>query len=394
MSVSDNGPGPEEPLRQPLVASDHVPWPKSQQPELIFLAEGAANILYRVHPNLTVSLEHAPSNKVPQAELGLLRLRKVPPRESEYNEVRAGHELWRLHIAPHFAKENVVQQCVIEIPPSVFQAANLSLQQDESRGKRLLNRCGTFLDENQKAGLLVTDMTVTDAEKKSSDGLWALEMKPKWLAQSPSAPAGATRCRNCALRMLRASERQQSSEGFGSPANGVHSPISTQTSPPKPSENSAGEIPKRAWCPLRLVHGDIAAIRQVLTILAHQQGQCISDEGLDRTAIHLSSTGIFNRLRDAQVKLDPNGASVDQEASIDLRSAMTLRDCSLLMKVPKNTGKPIEARFGDLDLKSGEKLGKWRQIEDRLIQGGWYTGTGKAIGEAEVCLLAPVEGRI
>ena len=41
----------------------------------------------------------------------------------------------------------------------------------------------------------------------------------------------------------------------------------------------------------------------------------------------------------------------------------------------------IEARLGDLDLKSsaGEKAEYWRTLERTLIDGGWYTGTERGI---------------
>jgi len=41
----------------------------------------------------------------------------------------------------------------------------------------------------------------------------------------------------------------------------------------------------------------------------------------------------------------------------------------------------IEARLGDLDLKSsaGEKAAYWRRLERSLIDEGWYTGTERVI---------------
>lgn len=37
----------------------------------------------------------------------------------------------------------------------------------------------------------------------------------------------------------------------------------------------------------------------------------------------------------------------------------------------------IEARLGDLDLKSPAKTDYWKSIEEKLINGGWYTGDEK-----------------
>lgn len=49
------------------------------------------------------------------------------------------------------------------------------------------------------------------------------------------------------------------------------------------------------------------------------------------------------------------------------------------------TGKEIEARLGDLDLKtsSGRKAEYWRNLEMRLIDEGWYGATEKDSGQHE-----------
>lgn len=47
------------------------------------------------------------------------------------------------------------------------------------------------------------------------------------------------------------------------------------------------------------------------------------------------------------------------------------------LQIPRDRNHAIEARLGDLDLKSsaGEKAEYWRSLERSLIDGGWYTGT-------------------
>jgi hypothetical protein len=68
----------------------------------------------------------------------------------------------------------------------------------------------------------------------------------------------------------------------------------------------------------------------------------------------------------------------------DIWTAMTLRDCSLFLKiwVRKRRGRGMEARVdakvGDLDLKGGEggRAVYWRDVERRLRMGGWYGGKG------------------
>lgn len=48
----------------------------------------------------------------------------------------------------------------------------------------------------------------------------------------------------------------------------------------------------------------------------------------------------------------------------------------------------IEARLGDLDLKSpdGDKMQYWRDTEMSLITEGWYAGQGSL--QDEICLLS------
>ena len=45
------------------------------------------------------------------------------------------------------------------------------------------------------------------------------------------------------------------------------------------------------------------------------------------------------------------------------------------MQIPRSGRGPVEARLGDLDLKSsnGEKARYWKSTEKELIDQGWYT---------------------
>lgn len=53
---------------------------------------------------------------------------------------------------------------------------------------------------------------------------------------------------------------------------------------------------------------------------------------------------------------------------------MILRDCTLYIRLPENEDEEIEARIGDLDVKSSENGSHWRETEERLIREGWYEG--------------------
>lgn len=46
-------------------------------------------------------------------------------------------------------------------------------------------------------------------------------------------------------------------------------------------------------------------------------------------------------------------------------------------QIPQDRGVAIEARLGDLDLKNPDELkaNYWRDVEQQLIDGGWYMGT-------------------
>lgn len=50
---------------------------------------------------------------------------------------------------------------------------------------------------------------------------------------------------------------------------------------------------------------------------------------------------------------------------------------NVFLQIPHHRALPIEARLGDLDLKtsSGPKAEYWRNVEKQLIDGGWYMGT-------------------
>ena len=62
----------------------------------------------------------------------------------------------------------------------------------------------------------------------------------------------------------------------------------------------------------------------------------------------------------------------------------------ILRQVPVSSLEPIEARLGDLDLKSvdGGKGQYWLTLERNLINGGWYISTEKHTTQRNKCLLA------
>lgn len=187
-----------------------------------------------------------------------------------------------------------------------------------------------------------------------------VEFKPKWLLQSPTAPKNAMRCRTCALRDRR---------------NALH--IKTAI----PSKQPSGPP---GYCPLYLISNSPSVVEKAArTILfphtAHPLATEIVDDNQQQLCTRLSNflqtTEILPLLRKYQQQFDSSGAlftSNEQARHLDLLMAYTLRDCSIFVLMSEADG-TISAKIGDLDLKSGLKIPKWRSMERELIDEGWYT---------------------
>jgi inositol-pentakisphosphate 2-kinase len=190
-----------------------------------------------------------------------------------------------------------------------------------------------------------------------------LEIKPKWLLQSPTAPSDAIRCRTCAL---------QYSRGKGTAKDFI--------------------------CPLQLVNGSEADLRRwaVESVLKHadDDGENMSADPQStqfRAVVnHLlqyitkgDGRTLLRHIRNLQSQLDPQGvlcrsSTSDRSKFVhNLRLAMTLRDCSMFIVVPYTSSgdslPPIISKLADLDFKSAGKIGDWAEKEIDLIDGGWYT---------------------
>jgi inositol-pentakisphosphate 2-kinase len=85
---------------------------------------------------------------------------------------------------------------------------------------------------------------------------------------------------------------------------------------------------------------------------------------------------------------DPIGVLTYDPSNELLLVAMTLRDCTLFLRLPEDEADDaqIEARLGDLDVKSPDKAPYWKQTEQELIDGGFYQGRA---GLPLNCSLAP-----
>ncbi|GAB7356683.1 hypothetical protein MBLNU459_g7395t2 [Dothideomycetes sp. NU459] len=161
--------------------------------QLQYLAEGNANIIYKFAP-----LDKA---KEPPLELQhkLLRLRKDKPFiQSTQDQYTA----FAKHFAPLFRESNIVQHTLISLQQESLVALNADLHSLQASTARAALRHGDCLAQSEAYGTLMTDMTARPGET-------LIELKPKWLLQSPDAPQDSTRCRTCALRAQRSAAKAE-----------------------------------------------------------------------------------------------------------------------------------------------------------------------------------------
>jgi len=202
---------------------------------------------------------------------------------------------------------------------------------------------GKYLSDD-KHGLLVEDMTPLKAKD-----IGLVELKPKWLTQSPSAPEFSKRCRTCAKRARINAERIRT-----------------------------GEPLFHRFCPLDLVSKDDTAVyRAARAILGlNDPISPIGFKCLYRMSQWARNSPLLSRLASLQTSLDPVGVFAADPTDRKFLTAMTLRDCSLFLQVPEyDFSAPIIAKIGDLDLKRPEKAEYWRDVERPLLEEGWFLGT-------------------
>jgi inositol-pentakisphosphate 2-kinase len=260
---------------------------------LNYLAEGAANIIYRftftppVPPHYNLVFEHR-----------LLRLRKTLPSSRPNEQICAA-----LHKAflPLFT-ECIVAHDLVRLPPNLLRDTNTALRELEKAGRRLQTRHGLYLAEDEPYGILVTDMTPATAE-----GEVLVEFKPKWLVQSCSAPNGWKRCRTCALRAQKNAIRREK-----------------------------GQREEGGPCPLDLASLDQARVERAVNLIATAK-HAEDGQNLDRlrkrlTSFLLSST-IIPKLKELQRSLDTVGVLTADVTSWEFLMATTIRDCSIYIKV-------------------------------------------------------------
>jgi len=208
---------------------------------------------------------------------------------------------------------------------------------------------------SRRWGILLPDMSPTPGASVT------IELKPKWLAQSPTAPSKAIRCRTCALQVL------------------------------KPKD------PTKYLCPLQLLNGDFEVVNKwVFSRVVEQAPGLTQNPKLNNAISHeitsylMKGAGksLLEHLRVLQVSLDHHGILNDKRIGSakkdvhnlfehNVRLAMTLRDCSLYIRIRYSKDgvipSSIECKLGDLDFKSADKMDDWATKETELIESGSYT---------------------
>lgn len=103
-------------------------------------------------------------------------------------------------------------------------------------------------------------------------------------------------------------------------------------------------------------------------------------EHLNITLNALRDEPAFKTLRHAQEENDTTGPLGADRSDNNFSLAMTLRDCTCFAQVTRRANSnrqslgPLKVRFGDFDMKSPRfRLDYWRNLEQELIDGGFYT---------------------
>ena len=181
-----------------------------------------------------------------------------------------------------------------------------------------------------------------------------VEFKPKWLSQSPSAPKNAIRCRQCAKELYSYVMEPD-----------LEKPIPTMAKP----------------CPLTLGRDDSNRVRAESAYrLLPRLDKLGNSEHLNATLNVVRDEPAFKQLRTAQEEHDKVGPLRADVSDTNFSLAMTLRDCTCFAQITRrasrlrNSMQPLKVRFGDFDMKSPSyRLDYWRNVEEELIKGGFYT---------------------
>ncbi len=288
---------------------------------LEYLAEGAANVVYRISvpppsPSIAADIEFKANGNShdtplpsdipalrldPRLEGRLVRLRKSLPSTVPVIESQRHFESLIIPLFDGQFKRNCLVEQVLFCPSrDLINDCNKRLREMEADGSRGRKRHGVYLVEDEDYGTLVTDMS-----SGHNDYYACVEFKPKWLAQSPSAPTSSKRCRTCALRAMKSATEEQ---------------------------------PKHSFCPLSLVSDDKTKVGTAVDIITSVPKHSDNLTAPARAALveYLYHFPLLKLLRKLQIEKDPLGVLQADLHNKDFLTAMTLRDCTLFLKVRRS----------------------------------------------------------
>ena len=271
----------------------------------------------------------------------------------------------------------IVDHRLIKLPQSIIDEANAVLASlDEKRkahddeGKDAGARKHPHLPlrgrkfTGSRVGPAGTHMLTENFRPRNPRERFA-EIKPKWLAQSPTAPKGANTCRNCAV----------SAQRFANAPEGK-----------KPAKSE----PEKYGCPLHLVSGreedDWKALAERIFRMSTADGSAQDPRHAHFLYWVVSQHHVLRHLRALQAKFghsDTFLTTTEEKPDNDLLLAMTLRDCSLFFRYEmlddggadsRLKVKLLDFKLADLDRKTPSKIPSWQETESGLIEGGWYEG--------------------
>ncbi|KAH7112889.1 inositol-pentakisphosphate 2-kinase [Dendryphion nanum] len=380
---------------------------------LKYLAEGAANVVFSFHPYKAETGRSDAFEVLNHTAVGqVLRISKGIDKALTGTQVMKDFEET---IIPIFRQKktshHLLDLQVVNLPAELIEEANRLISSHTSSR-------GTMIPPDTAVGLLMPNMSSVPGESLT------IEIKPKWLLQSPTAPEEASyRCRTCALRAQKQAQKKNRTspkleDGYvcplkfpiGNPTdiqpfmhhkilrenerlegNPLHPTIETRVvdamteyfSPEYPGYKLINCIRKLQeqhdpqGVTTRSFFADAAEnAREILGIINLGQGPLL----FTRPPPHQRSTPLpqpsTSNITEEKARAEED-IKVLEELDKNLRVAMSLRDCSLFVRANYSGDVvSVEAKLVDLDLKSERKISEWERKETQLINGLYYKGLG------------------
>lgn len=323
---------------------------------LSYLGEGAANAVFKIqeqHPSsgdfVKIYFTDEDRLLMQLPSTSLLRFAK-----NNIKTIGAKDTIYGLedHVRPLFGVGHahfLLQHELIRVSQEVVQSVAELLEKQKHRCQS-----GSIVPTDKDAfAILIRDMSSIDGEALT------IEFKPKWLVNSPAQSRLSYRCRTCAMRAYQL------------------------------SNDSLNKIETPTMCPLDLLAGNTDVIGAFVRSSMMQKLGRLDTKLMDALTGFLAvgeGHTLIDLLAHLQVHLDPDYPGEEneerredeEEADHSRRLAMTLRDCSMYVRIWYKYEPPvIECALADLDFKHEDKIPDWETKENMLKSGGWYMGKEK-----------------